>query len=154
MKSKKVNFDYTHAKVKDRVLDDVLRRVATEASLHADYDVAKAMAVMDDTIDQTTFFIEGNAVVFDLKLPLFKKASTTLMSFDRPFAHEMFGVAGIEIMAFVLSPTSESAKHLQKLAAVTRFLKSADMRKTLIDAENTDTMKSLLLPDQVWMFAA
>lgn len=92
--------------------------------------------------------------VLDIRSSKILHEGVALISLEDGLEIETVDDIPVDLIAAVVSPLSFGPSHLQRLAAMTRLLRSEDLCAALRDAQDVDTMQVLLTPAQRWTRAA
>jgi PTS system nitrogen regulatory IIA component len=67
---------------------------------------------------------------------------------DTPVAYDAVDDRPVDLLFALFAPPREGAEHLRALAAVSRALRSPEMRERLRQAHTVDAINALFLPDE------
>ncbi len=70
-----------------------------------------------------------------------------LVRLDTPVAYEAVDDRPVDLMLALFAPPREGAEHLRALAAVSRALRSGELREQLRQARTSDAVRALLVRD-------
>ena len=141
--------------VRAQTQSNVFEILAKEAASSCGMDADILVRLFDKHADDRTFTLEEEGVViFDVTSIHIKTPILAMMTFDRDIDFNAMDRKPVNIMAAVLSPQSCGPVHLQRVANVSRVLRSYDLCTALRDVDNTDAMRVLFMPNQDWMLAA
>lgn len=152
--AKELHFDVLMTDVKAQAQSKVFEILAEEAAPLCDVDVDVLSSVIDHNAGDRTFSLGDGVAIFDVKSTQIKAPAMVMMTFDRDIDFNTTDGKYINIMAAVLSPQSCGPIHLQRLANVSRVLRSHDLCMALREVDSTDAMRALFMPTQDWMLAA
>ncbi len=152
--AKEFHFDILMTDVKAQTQPKIFETLAEEAAPLCDVDVDVLSNVLDRHSDDRTFYLSDGVAIFDVKSTCIKTPVMAMMKLDRGVAFNAMDGKCVDILASVLSPMSCGPIHLQRLANVSRILRSRDLCNALHDVESTDAMRALFMPTQDWMLAA
>lgn len=152
--AKELHFDVLMTDVKAQAQSKVFEILAKEAASTCGVDADVLYNVFDQNAEDRTFSLEDGVVIFDVKSTHIKTPTLAVMTFDRDIDFNTMDGKSVNIMAAVLSPQSCGPVHLQRLANVSRVLRSHDLCTALREVDNTDAMRALFMPTQDWMLAA
>ncbi|MCC6597798.1 MAG: PTS sugar transporter subunit IIA [Alphaproteobacteria bacterium] len=62
--------------------------------------------------------------------------------------------APVDLVCLVISPESDGPLHLRRLARISRFLKNDKLHRRLLEADDSDSIRSLLIDPEGWLLAA
>ena len=83
-----------------------------------------------------------------------KRVSAVLVRLDTPVAYGAVDDRPVDLLFALFAPPSDGAEHLRALAAVSRALRSPEMREHLRQARTADAIRALFVRDQVPATAA
>ena len=152
--AKELHFDVLMTDVKAQAQSKVFEILAKEAAPTCGVDADVLYNVFDQNAEDRTFSLEDGVAIFDVKSTHIKTPTLAVMTFDRDIDFNTMDGKPVNIMAAVLSPQSCGPVHLQRLANVSRVLRSHDLCMALREVDNTDAMRALFMPTQDWMLAA
>jgi nitrogen PTS system EIIA component len=90
----------------------------------------------------------GGVLVLDMRTPEIAEPAAILMTIQKPMPWDGSETEPVDIIAAVFSPIADESKHLQKLAIMSRLLKSEVTCATLRAAESSDVLHVLLMPPE------
>ncbi len=105
-------------------------------------------------LEERTFGMGNGLSIFDIKSPAINKPVLIMARFEQELDFNALDGRPVDLMAAVISPQNNVSEHLQKLAYISRVLRSEDLCAALRDAPNEDAMTVLFMPSQDWMIAA
>ncbi|PCJ03206.1 MAG: hypothetical protein COB14_00285 [Alphaproteobacteria bacterium] len=152
--AKEFHFDVLMTDVKAQTQPKIFEILAQEAAPLCEVEVGVLSDVLDQNAEDRTFPLEDGVAIFDVKSTHIKTPALAMMTFDRDIAFNTMDGKLVNIMAAVLSPQSCGPVHLQRLANVSRILRSHDLCMALREVDSADAMRALFMPTQDWMLAA
>lgn len=152
--AKEFHFDVLMTDVKAQTQPKIFEILAQEAAPLCEVAVDVLSDVLDQNAEDRTFSLGEGVAIFDVKSTHIKTPTLAMMTFDRDIAFNAMDGKYVNIMASVLSPQSCGPVHLQRLANVSRVLRSHDLCTALREVDSTDAMRALFMPTQDWMLAA
>lgn len=152
--SKALPFNLFMASVKAQNRKQLFQTLSAQAQSLCGADRESLCHVLENRMDEIDFCPEDGAVVFDVKSAVIQKPVMAIISCERGIDLKAMDGVPVNIMAAILSPQSMGPMHLQRLAAVSRVLKSNDLCAAIKDARNEDALRVLFMPSQEWMLAA
>lgn len=75
------------------------------------------------------------------------RVCAVLVRLDTPVAYEAVDDRPVDLMLALFAPPKEGAEHLRALAAVSRALRSSELREQLRQARTPDAVRALLVRD-------
>jgi PTS system nitrogen regulatory IIA component len=88
------------------------------------------------------------------RLPGVKRVTAVFVRLDTPVAYGAVDDRPVDLLFALFAPPSDGAEHLRALAAVSRALRSSEMREHLRQARTVDAVRALFVRDQVPATAA
>ena len=82
------------------------------------------------------------------------RVTAVFVRLDTPVAYGSVDDRPVDLMFALFAPPSDGAEHLRALAAVSRALRSAEMREHLRQAHTTDAIRALFVRDNAPATAA
>ena len=143
----------------DLLADDgvVLRGASSKRqALHLVADVAaEALGLTTDRVLEALLEREalgstglGSGVaVPHARVPGLNRVTGVFVRLDTPVAYGSVDDQPVDLMFALLAPPAAGAEHLRALAAVSRALRSAEMRERLRQAHTTDAIRALFVRD-------
>ncbi len=110
--------------------------------------------VFDARRKERTFGMGDGVAIFDVRTNFVSRPVLSLMTFDNKLDFNALDNQPVDIMVSLVSPQEDGPKHLQKLANVSRLMRSEDLRIAIRDAKTNDALRVLFLPSHDWMVAA
>lgn len=83
-----------------------------------------------------------------------KQVTAVFVRLDTPVAYGAVDDRPVDLLFALFAPPSDGAEHLRALAAVSRALRSPEMREHLRQARTADAIRALFVRDQVPATAA
>ncbi len=151
---KELRFDIFRVNVAARNQQGAFEELAQAAAPLCGLNRLALMDVFERRLLERTFGMGDGVAVFDVVSPRIQTPVLALFTFAHDIDFNALDGEPANIMAAVLSPSSADSAHLQRLAVVSRVLRSCDLCAALRDAEDLDTMRALFMPTQDWMIAA
>lgn len=74
-----------------------------------------------------------------------ERVSAVLVRLDTPVAYDAVDDRPVDLLLALFAPPRDGAEHLRALAAVSRSLRSADLRDHLRQAQTADALRALLV---------
>ncbi len=152
--SRQIHFDLYLARVKAQSKHRAFEILAEEASPLAMTSCDELINVFEKRMSERNAGVGGGVAVFDVKSPYIQKPVTALVTLDQAVEYGASDHAPVDVIAAVLSPLSFGPKHLQKLAGVSRLMRSDDLCEAMREAKDIDALRVLFMPNQGWMVAA
>lgn len=81
------------------------------------------------------------------RVPGLNRVTGVFVRLDTPVAYGSVDDQPVDLMFALLAPPAAGAEHLRALAAVSRALRSAEMRERLRQAHTTDAIRALFVRD-------
>lgn len=88
------------------------------------------------------------------RLPGIERVTGVFVRLDAPVAYESVDDRPVDLMFALFAPPRDGAEHLRALAAVSRALRSSELREQLRQARTTDAVRALFVRDDVPATAA
>ncbi len=88
------------------------------------------------------------------RLPGIERVTGVFVRLDTPVAYESVDDRPVDLMFALFAPPKDGAEHLRALAAVSRALRSSELREQLRQARTTDAVRALFVRDDVPATAA
>jgi nitrogen PTS system EIIA component len=88
------------------------------------------------------------------RLPGIDRVTGVFVRLDTPVAYESVDDRPVDLMFALFAPPRDGAEHLRALAAVSRALRSSELREQLRQARTTDAVRALFVRDDVPATAA
>jgi nitrogen PTS system EIIA component len=88
------------------------------------------------------------------RLPGIERVTGVFVRLDTPVAYESVDDRPVDLMFALFAPPRDGAEHLRALAAVSRALRSSELREQLRQARTTDAVRALFVRDDVPATAA
>lgn len=151
---KTIHFDLFLAKIKAQTKDKVYDFLVHEMAPLAETDAEVLHKVFQKRLKERTFGMGEGIAIFDVKSSHIKKPVIAIANFDHEIDFNALDDRPAHILAAVISPSSDGAMHLQRLAGISRLLRNKELSKALREARNVDEMRVLFMPSQDWMIAA
>lgn len=82
------------------------------------------------------------------------RVTAVFVRLDTPVAYGSVDDRPVDLLFALFAPPSDGAEHLRALAAVSRALRSSEMREQLRQARTADAIRALFVRDQVPATAA
>lgn len=153
-KSKDVDFDFYFPKVNVQTQIQAFELLAEEIHSACQVPAPALMDVFHVRLAQRSFGMGEGVGIFDVKSSAVKKPVMAMMTFEHDLDFDALDGRTVDVMAALVSPLSDSAAHLQKLAMISRLLRCDDLCEALRSADDVDAMRVLFMPSQDWMVAA
>ncbi len=151
---KELNFDLHLPKMKVQTQSKAFELLAEDVESICGVQSSTLLDIFKVRLSQRSFGFGDGVSVFDVKSSAIKKPVLVMATFDHEIEFESLDDKPVDVMAAVISPLSDGAEHLQKLAVISRVLRCHDLCQALRDAKTEDEMKVLFMPSQDWMMAA
>ena len=151
---KEIYLDLFLARIKAQSQQKFFDELIQESALPCGADLSHLRDVVTMAMGERTFAVGDGVAIFDLKSAAVQKPLIVMSTLESAVPFDVLGGKPTDIIATVLSPQSLGPLHLQRLAFVSRVLRSKDLRDALRDAPNADSMRVLFMPTQDWMVAA
>ena len=88
------------------------------------------------------------------RLPGIERVTGVFVRLDAPVAYESVDDRPVDLMFALFAPPRDGAEHLRALAAVSRALRSPELREQLRQARTTDAVRALFVRDDAPATAA
>lgn len=88
------------------------------------------------------------------RLPGIERVTGVFVRLDAPVAYESVDDRPVDLMFALFAPPRDGAEHLRALAAVSRALRSPELREQLRQARTTDAVRALFVRDDMPATAA
>ena len=88
------------------------------------------------------------------RLPGIERVTGVFVRLDAPVAYDSVDDRPVDLMFALFAPPKDGAEHLRALAAVSRALRSSELREQLRQARTTDAVRALFVRDDVPATAA
>lgn len=88
------------------------------------------------------------------RLPGIERVTGVFVRLDAPVAYESVDDRPVDLMFALFAPPRDGAEHLRALAAVSRALRSSELREQLRQARTTDAVRALFVRDDAPATAA
>ena len=88
------------------------------------------------------------------RLPGIARVTGVFVRLDAPVAYESVDDRPVDLMFALFAPPKDGAEHLRALAAVSRALRSSELREQLRQARTTDAVRALFVRDDAPATAA
>lgn len=88
------------------------------------------------------------------RLPGIARVTGVFVRLDAPVAYESVDDRPVDLMFALFAPPRDGAEHLRALAAVSRALRSSELREQLRQARTTDAVRALFVRDDAPATAA
>ena len=151
---KELSFDFVAADIKLQSRHDIYRMLSQALSPSSETNEKLLKDLLLCRWANSVYQMGEGVAVLEIAADEIQAPSLSLVRFDREIEFELTGLLPVKVLAVVLSPKSGVAKHLQKLATVTRILRSRDLCEALQDAKDEDEIRTLFTPSHNWMMAA
>ncbi len=152
--SKELHFDRFLIDLQAQSQQKIFDILAEETAIFCDTSIQHVRDVFEKRLGERTFGMGDGLAIFDVKSSIITKPMLVLARFDQELDFNSLDGKDVDLMVAVISPQNDVSSHLQRLAHVSRVLRSADLRSALRDARDIDAMKVLFMPTQDWMIAA
>ncbi len=152
--SKSLHIDLFFANLKAQSQNRIFEILAQETSALCMTNVEALEDVIQMRLYERSCCVGDGVAIFDVKSAIIQKPVLAISTFDQPLDFNAPDLKPVDVMAAVLSPQSHGPFHLQRLAAVSRMLRSDGLCAALREAQDTDAMQVLFMPTQEWMNAA
>ena len=152
--AKELHFDILMANVKARTQQGIFKTLADEAASLCGLSSEDLLDIIKLRLNERTFGMGEGVAIFDVKSLQVKRPILALMTFDNDIDFNALDSKPTNIMAAVISPKLDVSNHLQRLASISRVLRSRDLCGALRDASDVDEMRVLFMSTQDWMVAA
>lgn len=152
--SKSLHIDLFFANLKAQSQNRIFEILAQETSALCMTNVEALEDVFEQRLYERSCCVGDGVAIFDVKSAIIQKPVLVMSTFDQPLDFNAPDLKPVDIMAAVLSPQSHGPFHLQRLASISRMLRSNDLRAALRDAKDADAVQVLFMPTQEWMSAA
>ncbi|MBD3835732.1 PTS IIA-like nitrogen regulatory protein PtsN [Brevundimonas sp.] len=146
--------------------DGVVLRGGTSSKRQALHAVAEAAAqvlgmeegrVFDALLEREALGSTGlgaGVAVPHARLQGLERVTGVFVRLDAPVAFEAVDDRPVDLMFALFAPPKDGAEHLRALAAVSRALRSAELREQLRQARTPDAVRALFVRDDVPATAA
>ena len=151
---KEIYLDLFLARIKAQSQQKFFDELILESAFSCGAELSGLRDVVTMAASERTFAVGDGVAIFDLKSTVIQKPLIVMSTLEAPVPFDVLGGKPTDIIATVFSPQALGPLHLQRLAFVSRILKSKDLRMALRDAPNADSMSVLFMPTQDWMVAA
>lgn len=152
--SKGLYFDRLLIDLKAQNQKQIFDILAKETALLTQGNADRIRSAFETRLGERTFGMGNGLSIFDIKSPAINKPVLILARFEQELDFNALDGKPVDLMAAVISPHNDVSEHLQKLAYISRVLRSKDLQSALRDAPNEDAMTVLFMPSQDWMIAA
>lgn len=152
--AKELRFDVFLPRLKAQSQQKVFDVLAHETAYHSQTDESTLREVFDRRLSERTFGMGDGIAIFDVKSTKIKRPVMVMGTFEHELDFDSLDGRPVDIMVAVISPYTDGPRHLQKLASISRVMKSRDLCTALREARNIDQMEVLFMPSQDWMIAA
>ena len=88
------------------------------------------------------------------RLPGIERVTGVFVRLDAPVAYDSVDDRPVDLMFALFAPPKDGAEHLRALAAVSRALRSSELREQLRQARTTDAVRALFVRDDAPATAA
>ena len=88
------------------------------------------------------------------RLPGIERVTGVFVRLDAPVAYDSVDDRPVDLMFALFAPPRDGAEHLRALAAVSRALRSPELREQLRQARTTDAVRALFVRDDMPATAA
>ncbi len=151
---KELEFDLFLARVKAKTQGRAFEVLAEQAASLCGTEASVLRKVFARRLSERTFGMGEGISIFDVKSDDIKRPVLAMLTFDNDIDFNALDNRPVNVMAAVISPRSSGPFHLQRLASVSRVLRSQDLCDALRDARDEDALRVLFMPSQDWMIAA
>lgn len=103
---------------------------------------------------QASSGIGDGVAIPHVKFQRLEKPFVTLIRLGHPIAFNALDDAPVDIICLVLSQESEGPVYLRRLSRITRMLRNEDLRRSLRDAKDEDSIRIVMSDSSEWMIAA
>ncbi len=152
--AKELHFDRFLIDLKAQSQQKIFDILAEETAIFCNAGTQRVRDAFEKRLGERTFGMGDGLAIFDIKSPVITRPMLVLSRFEQELDFDALDHKMVDLMVAVVSPQKDVSAHLQRLAHVSRVLRSADLRAALRDAHDIDAMRVLFMPTQEWMIAA
>ncbi len=139
------NSDLFLAKIGLQEEDDLFDVLAKEMANMCGVLASELRNIFDYYKSDKIFSIGGGVAIFDIKSSIIRFPAIAVVALEKDMNFEYIGDENIDIIAVVISPKSYGPHHLQRLANISRLLKSKDLCFDLRVASNEYKLQEILI---------
>ncbi len=152
--TKELDINLLITKIKSKDEQDVFEIIAKRSAPLCGVDTANLYSIFKKRRGERTFGMGNGIAIFDVKSPQIKSPLIAIMTLKDTIDFNALDGKPVDIIAAIISPQSCGPFHLQRLASISRILRSTDLCAALRDVNSADAMQALFMPSQDWMVAA
>lgn len=124
-----------------------LQAVAEAASASLGLDEAKALEALLEREALGSTGLGSGVAVPHARVEGLERVSAVFVRLDTPVAYESLDDRPVDLLFALFAPLNAGAEHLRALAAVSRAMRSPEMREQLRQARTVDAVNALFVRD-------
>lgn len=140
-----LNFHIVIDNLKAATRKQVMRTLADRVAAFGTLNAQTLFDLLMDRERLATSGIGNGVSIPHLRLPDLPDRFYGLVRLAQPVDFMAMDARPVDLIAFVLSPTSDGMKHLSRLSRLSRLMRDENLLTRLRRAENADTMQAVLL---------
>lgn len=152
--SKYIDFDLYQNRMRVQTQRQAFQWIALKGASFCGVKPDELEEICQDRFEEAAVSGDHGISIFDARSALVKKPFSFLITFDQDVDLNAHDGRKTDVLAGLISPLSDGAAHLQKLASIARLLRDQDLRAALREASSQDELKVLFMPTQDWIRAA
>lgn len=124
-----------------------LQAVAEAASTALGLDVAEALEALLEREALGSTGLGAGVAVPHARVQGLERVSAVFVRLDTPVAYESLDDRPVDLLFALFAPPTAGAEHLRALAAVSRAMRSPELREQLRQARTVDAVSALFVRD-------
>ncbi len=131
-----------------------LHVVAEAAAAALDVDQSRIFEALLERESLGSTGLGSGVAVPHARLKEVDRVTAVFVRLDSPVAYESVDDRPVDLLLALFAPPKDGAEHLRALAAVSRALRSPELREQLRQAQTADAIKALFVKDKAPATAA
>lgn len=124
--------------------------VVAEAAAHAlGLDEARVLEALLEREALGSTGLGSGVAVPHARIPGLTRVAAVFVRLDQPVAYGSVDDRPVDLMFALFAPPSDGAEHLRALAAVSRAMRSTELREQVRQARTVDAVRALFVRDTV-----
>lgn len=140
--------------LKGTTYSQILKALSAEAAKILNVSAPALYDLLMDKEKHAGSGIGGGVAIPHIQVRGPKKGMAILATLNSQIDFNAIDEEPVDLVCLVISPERDGPIHLRRLARVSRLLKCENLRRKLVEADDVETIRSLLIDPEGWLMAA
>ena len=149
-----IAIDTAYPQIKSANRKETYQKIAPKIARDTRQSEKYIYDLLADQKNNTCFCIGDGVMIAQTQIKALQKRFVSLSTLQNPITIQNSDQTAIDIICVFLSPEHEGNIHLRGLSRISRLLRDKQLQQRLRDAQDSESIKSLVNDPEGWFMAA